>query len=231
MVILPIVCQSATALAPWSGRSIPWPAPWACIVSGMSSTLHAVRASVTAAANSRGLCFIATSSLWNVRNVDPDLRGRLEEVPGFATNSAAGRLSPALQRPEQVFVRLADGEQLRARLQPQAHAAAQVARHCSDGADIDDGGAMYLPEMSRIELRRQLLERAADQRLAAGRDDQRVLGVGLQVAQLIDGDDPHLLARRSIDPSQVGPRLHRSGDLAQHALEFGRRLLHAGLDA
>ena len=63
--------------------------------------------------------------------------------------------------------------------------------------------AVDLPEHLRVELVDQFLDRAPDQRLLLRRDDQRVLVVGLEVADLLDGDEPQVVALRRRDPAQV----------------------------
>src|SRR5207253_9588377 len=42
-----------------------------------------------------------------------------------------------------------------------------------DGADVDDGAAVHLPEMPRVELGDELAQRLLHQRFALGRDDAR----------------------------------------------------------
>ena len=65
---------------------------------------------------------------------------------------------PALHLPEEVSERLADGKGFLPRLQLDEQAPGEVARHAGDGADVDDGGAVDLPEGLGIEFLKQLLQ-------------------------------------------------------------------------
>ena len=67
-----------------------------------------------------------------------------------------------------------------------------------------DDGAVHLPEALRIELGQQLLQRRADQGLAAFMDDPGVACIGLEVDHLIGADQPHLLAQAGLNNVQCG---------------------------
>ena len=70
--------------------------------------------------------------------------------------------------PEQAAVDFADRQPLRPVLELDDHLAGQVAADRGDVFGVDDGRAVDRPEPGRIELVAQLLERLADQGLAAG---------------------------------------------------------------
>ena len=55
----------------------------------------------------------------------------------------------------------------------------------------------------RVKLVDQILDRPADQRLLVGGHHQRVLVVGLEIADFLDGDEAHVVALRRRDPAQV----------------------------
>src|SRR5688500_14089889 len=117
-------------------------------------------------------------------------------------------------------IALADRQRLRAVLEAHLGAAAQVAHHAGDGAHVDDGGTVDLPEARRVELVAELLDRLADQRLAILGEHARVLAVGAEVADVVDRDDAHRLALRRVDPAQES--LARRAQVAQHAFDAGR---------
>ena len=96
--------------------------------------------------------------------------------------------------------------------------------HPGDRVDIDQRAAVDLPERLRVELLDELLDRPADQRFLLRRDDQRVLVVGLEVADLVDGDQAQLVALRRGDPAQVflAPSTLPASNL-QQAIEIGGR--------
>src|SRR4051812_49361563 len=60
--------------------------------------------------------------------------------------------------PEQVGVRLADGQRFRPVLQAQVEVAAAVADHAVDRVDVDDDRPVHLPEHDRVQLRRELAD-------------------------------------------------------------------------
>jgi hypothetical protein len=96
--------------------------------------------------------------------------------------------------------------------------------------DVDDRRAVDLPELRRIELVVQLLDRAANQELAVGRHHHRVLVVRLEVAHTVDGDETHFRPLRRCDPAQVLVRLGRTArQRFQNAVELGGHALHAVL--
>jgi len=85
--------------------------------------------------------------------------------------------------------RFAHRERFLPLLKPHAHAAAQIARDAGNRVDVHQRRAVDLPEELRIERVDQLLDRLADERLLRASVDQRVLVVGLEVADLVDGDE------------------------------------------
>ena len=62
---------------------------------------------------------------------------------------------------------------------------------------------MDLPEQFGIELVGKLLDRFADKRFRVGRDHQRVLVVGMEIGNLISGDQTHVVAQPRSDPAQM----------------------------
>ena len=77
-----------------------------------------------------------------------------------------------------------------------------VARDARDGAQVHDGGAMDLLEDRGVEHVQQLADRLADQRLALGGGDHRVLVLGLEVGDILDEDQARLLADVRGDPRE-----------------------------
>src|SRR5207342_1033579 len=62
------------------------------------------------------------------------------------------RTPEALHLPKQVRVRVGDQQGFGPRLQLEQHAPAEVAGDTGDGGGIDQGRAVDLPELARIEL-------------------------------------------------------------------------------
>ena len=75
---------------------------------------------------------------------------------------------------------------------------------------------------SGIELRQQVLERRADQRLAARQHHARVLGVGLEVQHVGHGNELHLLADRRLHPLHRARRRPGSSSAAAPRARTGR---------
>lgn len=120
-----------------------------------------------------------------------------------------------------------------------------------DGPGVDDRRAVDLPELLGVEFGLEILECAADQRLAARGDHPRVLQIGLEEEHIVHRNQPHLISDCGLHPAQArgvafaqgrghlrqrggqGLRRRRGG---QHALaqprhrlgqpRFGRRLEH-----
>src|ERR1700676_4996893 len=97
----------------------------------------------------------------------------------------------ALHLHEQMRERRADLQNLLAMLELNFQATTQVATDGRNGVDIDQSAAVYLEKYIRIQLVDQLLDRLVDQCLGGGGDDERVIVVRLEIANLIDGDEPH----------------------------------------
>src|ERR1019366_5794519 len=83
---------------------------------------------------------------------------------------------------------------LRTSLELDHRAASQIPGGRGDVSDVDDGAAVDLPEALRIELIAQFAQRRADQGLAVGSEDAGVFVVGLEIADVVDADQPYLIA-------------------------------------
>lgn len=101
---------------------------------------------------------------------------------------------------EQGEILPADNELRGTLLELQLQPAAAIADHAFDGGHVDDGRTVDLPEHGRVEFVGELLDGLADHRFAALLDDQRVLLVGLEVADVIDHDHAHAVVARRLDP-------------------------------
>src|SRR5437763_13508032 len=106
-----------------------------------------------------------------------------------------------LRRAEPVEVVAADGERLLAPFEVDLRGFVVVPADVADGAEVDDDGAMHLRELVGIELAEELLERRADHGLAAAPDDHRVLRVGTEIVDLVDGDQAQRLPRLRANPA------------------------------
>src|SRR5690606_32549474 len=104
--------------------------------------------------------------------------------------------------PEQRHERRTDGEGLGARLEPPGAAAAVVADHAGDRAQVDDGRTVDLLERGRVQRGQQVLDRRAQQRLAVGGHDGGVLVVGAEVRHLVDQYQAGLAAGAGGQPGQ-----------------------------
>src|SRR5262249_23589561 len=120
-----------------------------------------------------------------------------------ATTQECGFHGPGLHRLETMREGLAYRQRLLPLLQLDPHVSDHVAHDAGDRVDIDQRAAMNLPEYLRIELVEELLDRMADHRFLPGREHHGVLVVRLQVADLVDGDEPQFATDRSGDPAQV----------------------------
>jgi hypothetical protein len=87
-------------------------------------------------------------------------------------------------------------------------AAAEVARDAGDRLHVDQRAAVDLPELLRVELVDQLLDRLADQRFHLRRLHARVLLVADEEQHVVDGDHLDRAADGGLDPLQV---LRRAG--------------------
>src|SRR5208282_2504447 len=139
------------------------------------------------------------------------------------------RRAAVLHRLEQVGEGAADDKLLRARLEDDDRLVAVVAVDARDGAQVDDGAAMDLPEELRVEFVEELLDRFADQRLALGGDDFGVLVLGVKVEDLVDRNESHRGAERGLDPFQRAARIARL-ELRQDGGEVRRRPVKALLE-
>lgn len=87
---------------------------------------------------------------------------------------------------------------------------------------------MNLPETLRIELVAQFAQRRADKRFAFRGEDAGVLVVGLEIADVLHGDQPHLIAHRSADPRQpLGGVAAGAGESGQSRQQAGQRIERA----
>ena len=105
-----------------------------------------------------------------------------------------GNRDSASHVPEPVRVRLAHIQRLLSVFQPHAQTAVEIAMNARDCVDVHQRAAMDLPEHIRVDLVSKLLDRFADKCFRIRRDDQRVLVVGVEVGNLFDGDQTHVVA-------------------------------------
>ena len=78
---------------------------------------------------------------------------------------------------------------------------------------------MNLPELRRVELGDQFLDRLANQRFLARRLHTGVLLVGDEEQHLVDRDHADLGADRRLDPSQPRLRLELLGKARERLLQ------------
>src|SRR5258708_3964556 len=79
----------------------------------------------------------------------------------------------------------------------------EAAAYRGDVIDIDDGGAVDLPELGRVELDEELADGLPDERLRLAGHQPRVFVVRLEEENLLDRDQAHVRAHRGLDPAQV----------------------------
>src|SRR6267142_2092619 len=135
---------------------------------------------------------------------------------------------------EEVGVAPADFKLLRAPLDRHELAAALVADDAGDGARIDQGGAVDLPELLRIELGDQFSYWFTDERFLLGGLHARVFLVRDEEQHVVDRDHLDLVADRGLDPFQPRGRLELLGEPGQRLLQRvgrGRRRGEALLQA
>src|SRR6267142_5124524 len=113
------------------------------------------------------------------------------------------RQDPGLHLPKKMSEGLADRQGLRALFELNGETACHIAHYPGNGVDVDDGGAMDLPEELWVELIEQFLYRFPDECLALASHGPRVFRIRLEVADFIDRDHAHLAATGRIDPAQV----------------------------
>jgi hypothetical protein len=102
----------------------------------------------------------------------------------------------------------------------------RLAQHAGNRAGVDDGAAVDLPELLGIELGDEILQRRPDQRLGLGQHHARVLGVGLEVDDVVDSDELDLLADGGLDPAQARRRglpLQTRAQVVEQMGEIGGR--------
>jgi hypothetical protein len=81
-------------------------------------------------------------------------------------------------------------------------AAPEVPMDPGDRVDVHKRAAVDLPEKLRIELVRKLPDRLANECFAFTGGDHRVLAVGVEIVDLLDGDEPYVVAERRGDPTR-----------------------------
>src|SRR5437762_10511356 len=111
-----------------------------------------------------------------------------------SSRTAASHLAKAVGK------RPAYCECFRPRLELDERASVKVARRRRDLREVDDRAAVNLPESVRIQRFPQLLERRSNQRFALGGKHAGVLVVGLEITDILDRDEPHLVADGCADP-------------------------------
>src|SRR4051812_19702196 len=142
---------------------------------------------------------------------------------------SARRMSARL---EEVRERAAHFQLFRAVPKRDLPSARVVESHRGDRADVDDGAAMHLPEMLRVELARQLAERLLDEGLALRGHEPRVLGVRLEIEHLVDVDELERVPERCLQPLQaVGAGGDAARELFQQRVERRGGCCNAGLQA
>ena len=85
--------------------------------------------------------------------------------------------------------------------------AAQVAADLLDRVDANHRRAMDLPELARVQLVEQLLDRLADQRLETQRLHPGVLVLGAEEQDVAGRDHPYRRADAGLHPAQILARL------------------------
>ena len=104
---------------------------------------------------------------------------------------------------EEVEIIAADGEKLRSVLQFYRSPSGKRMAYPVYPGDIDDGAAVYLPELRWVELIGQFFDALFDERFTFFCHDQRVFVIGLEVIYFFNGDEPDGVFVLGFDPAQA----------------------------
>src|SRR6185312_11170568 len=161
---------------------------------------------------------------------DPRISGTRTSSPRQPNSRMRGNADGLrLHRLEPMREAARHGERLGTRLEMDDRLVAPVTLDARDRAEIDDRAAMHLPEGLGIELLVELLDRLANEAVAIAGDDLRVLVLGLEVQDIVDGDHRQRVAERRAHPAQRRRRIAR-GKAREHRIEVERRALQARLE-
>ena len=128
---------------------------------------------------------------------------------------------------EQPGVAAADFQLFRVAPHADDLAATVVTRDAVDFAYVHQRAAVNLPELVRVELFHQLLDRLADQRLGAGGLHPRVLFVADKEQHFVHRDHLDGGPHAGLDARQAwrrGAGVHPGGELVQQVLELVEQL-------
>src|SRR5258706_9409879 len=125
-------------------------------------------------------------------------------------------------------IRRADRQCFWTLLEFQAKPPAVIARDAGDVPDVDNRAAVDPPECRWVQRFGQLLDRPVDQRFFFGGDHSRAFVVGLEIADLLDGDEPELLPLPPRDPANLLPAApHLLVQGSEQAFEVRPRRINA----